>query len=66
MSKLYLTGRSDTRRGAVTSRGRRWIDLELGYDPNDYSKVVSVRFNTPDPEQKATLWVNGKIIWQES
>ena len=63
MSKLYLTGRSDTRKTAFTSRGRKYIDLTLGYDPDDYSKVISVRLNAP--EGKAILWVDGKIVWKE-
>lgn len=65
MSRFYLIGRSDTRKKGFTSRGHRWIDLEMGYDPNDYNKIVNVRLNTPDPDRKATLWVNGKIVWKE-
>ena len=64
MAKLYLTGRSDTRRGTFTSTGRHWIDLGLGYDEENHTKVVSVRLNRPDPDQRPTLWANGKIVWQ--
>lgn len=65
MSRLYLTGRSDTRKRPFTSRGQKWIELYLGYDPKNLTKAISVRLNTPEPDGLATLWVNGKVIWTE-
>ncbi len=62
MSKLYLTGRTDARKTALTSRAHKWIDLTLGYDKDDYNKVIKVRLNLPDfgeYKDKVVLWVNG-------
>ena len=65
MSKLYMTATSDKAKSGKTMGGHRWIDLELGYDPSDFKKTVSVRMNVPDDTKKATLWVNGQKIWEE-
>lgn len=64
MSRLYMTASSDAARNGKTMSGHKWINIELGYDPSS-SHTVNVRMNVPTDTNLATLWVDGKKIWEQ-
>lgn len=62
MSKLYLSGKTDTK-SSFTAGGNKYIDLDLGFDESNYNRKLNVRFNTmPSAGGVLTLWVAGQKV----
>lgn len=62
MSKIYLQGKTDTK-SSFTAGGNKYIDLDLGFDEDNYNRKLNVRFNTmPSAGGVLTLWVAGNKV----